>query len=155
MFCTALQIEENMFGRKKTNKLIEDIDRYFDLVERSVSIFKDGVRNYLYSDRAEFDSNLQNMTMLESEVEVLRREIENALYLQELDKLTEEDIEKFEDDGTIPSSLLKIVQLDSDMYFKFIKLPHMSPTTGGYIFDDLVIKDKSELEFETNIMYSE
>jgi hypothetical protein len=27
----------------------------------------------------------------------------------------------------------------------------MSPTTGGYIFDDLVIKDKSELEFETAI----
>ena len=71
-----------MFGRKKTNKLIEDIDRYFDLMERSVSVFKDGVRNYLYSDRTEFDSNLQNMTMMESEMEVLRREIENALYLQ-------------------------------------------------------------------------
>ena len=88
--------------------------------------------------------------LIEMEQNVIFQE-ENELYLKELEKLTEEDIEKFEEDGTIPSSLLKIVQLNSDMYFKFVKLPNMSPTTGGYIFDDLVIKDKSELEFETAI----
>jgi hypothetical protein len=88
--------------------------------------------------------------LIEMEQNVIFQE-ENEQYLKELEKLTEEDIEKFEEDGTIPSSLLKIVQLNSDMHFKFIKLPNMSPTTGGYIFDDLILKDKSELEFENAI----
>ena len=69
-----------MFGRKKTNKLIEDIDRYFGLMDQAVLVFKDGVRNYLYSNRNDFEANLQRQSVLESEMEVLRREIENALY---------------------------------------------------------------------------
>lgn len=71
-----------MFGRKKANKLIEDIDRYFDLMDQSVLVFKDGVRNYLYSKSDDFNGNLQKMSSLESETDVLRREIENALYTQ-------------------------------------------------------------------------
>ena len=71
-----------MFGLKKANKLIEDIERYFDLMEQSVLVFKDGVRNFLYSNTAEFNENLMRMTALDSESGVLRREIENALYTQ-------------------------------------------------------------------------
>ena len=71
-----------MFGRKKTNKLIEDIDRYFDLIDQAVLIFKEGVRNYLYSNDNDFTDNLKKMSALESETDVLRREIENALYTQ-------------------------------------------------------------------------
>lgn len=76
---------------------------------------------------------------------------ENAKYLLALEKLTKEDINNFEDEGTIPTSLSKIVSLGSDMYFRFIKLPNMSPTTGGYIFDDIIIQDNSETEFESAI----
>ena len=71
-----------MFGRKKTNKLIEDIDRYFGLMDQAVLVFKDGVRNYLYSNKNDFEVNLQRQSVLEGEMEVLRREIENALYTQ-------------------------------------------------------------------------
>ena len=71
-----------MFGRKKANKLIEDIDRYFDLMDQSVLAFKDGVRNYLYSNNDDFNGNLKKMSDLESETEVLRREIENGLFTQ-------------------------------------------------------------------------
>lgn len=71
-----------MFGRRKTNKLIEDIDRYFGLMDQAVLVFKDGVRNYLYSKKNDFEANLQRQSVLESEMEVLRREIENALYTQ-------------------------------------------------------------------------
>ena len=71
-----------MFGRKKVNKLIEDIDRYFDLMDQSVLIFKDGVRNYLYSHTDAFNENLMRMSAIDSEASVLRREIENALYTQ-------------------------------------------------------------------------
>ena len=71
-----------MFGRKKTNKLIEDIDRYFDIMDQSVLVFKEGVRNYLYSNSAGFNENLMKLSALDSESGVLRREIENALYTQ-------------------------------------------------------------------------
>ena len=39
-----------MFGRRKNNKLIEDIDRYFVLTDQQTLVFKEGVRNYLYSN---------------------------------------------------------------------------------------------------------
>lgn len=71
-----------MFGRKKSVKLIEDIDRYFDLIDQSLLVFKEGVRNYLYSNSAGFNDNLKKMSALDSEADVLRREIENALYTQ-------------------------------------------------------------------------
>lgn len=69
-----------MFGLKKANKLIEDIDRYFDLMAHAVLAFKEGVRNYLYKDTSAFNGNLVRMSALDSEASVLRREIENALY---------------------------------------------------------------------------
>lgn len=70
------------FWRKKTEKLIEDIDRYFDLVDQEALVFKEGVRNFLYSNNEGFNENLKKMSALESETDVLRREIENALYTQ-------------------------------------------------------------------------
>jgi uncharacterized protein Yka (UPF0111/DUF47 family) len=71
-----------MFGRKKSIKLIEDIDRYFDIMDQSLLVYKDGVRNYLYSNPEGFNDNLKKMSALESEGDVLRKEIENALYTQ-------------------------------------------------------------------------
>ena len=71
-----------MFGKRKTDKLIDDVDRYFDLMGQMVAVFKDGVRNYLYSNANEFNENLMRMTALDSEASVLRREIENTLYTQ-------------------------------------------------------------------------
>lgn len=71
-----------MFGRKKINKLIEDIDRYFDLIDQSMLVFKEGVRNYLYSNPKDFTENLKNMSLYEGESDILRREIENALFTQ-------------------------------------------------------------------------
>ena len=71
-----------MFGRKKINKLIDDIDRYFDLADQSVLVFKEGVRNYLYSNQKDFTENLEKMSHNEAESDVLRREIENALFTQ-------------------------------------------------------------------------
>ena len=71
-----------MFGRKKINKLIDDIDRYFDLIDQSVLIFKEGVRDYLYSNQKDFTENLKKISLNESESDLLRREIENALFTQ-------------------------------------------------------------------------
>ena len=71
-----------MFGHRKANKLIEDIDRYFDLMDQALLVFKSGVRNYLYSNKDEFNENLMRMSATDSDAGVLRREIENALYTQ-------------------------------------------------------------------------
>ena len=37
----------------------------------------------------------------------------------------------------------------SDMKFYFKELPDMTPSTGGYIFDDLTLPDNSEDIFES------
>jgi len=87
----SVNIEE-MFGRRKADKLIENIDRYFDLMDQAVLVFKDGVRNYLYNNKNDFNSNLRKMSDLDSETEVLRREIENALYTQTALVISRSDI---------------------------------------------------------------
>lgn len=76
----------------------------------------------------------------------------NNQYNNIIDNLTEDDVDKFLDDFTIPSQLLKIVFIDekSDIpIFKFKDIPDMSPSTGGYVFDDISyenihIKDDDE-----------
>ena len=100
----------------------------------------------------DWDKMVEDYMQLVKEEEDIIFQEENAKYLEIIDNLTQEDIDKFEEDGTIPSALLKIVQLNNDMYFKFIKLPNMSPTTGGYIFDDIVYQDNSEREYENASM---
>lgn len=73
---------------------------------------------------------------------------ENEKYLKALSELTKEEINDFEENANIPQSLLKIVQLNNDMHFRFIKLPNMTPSTGGYIFEDILKINNSESEYE-------
>lgn len=64
-------------------------------------------------------------------------QIENEKYLSAIEKLTNEETEKFYDSGELPKSLKSLVTVDNDSHFKFIKIPNMSPSTGGYMFDDI------------------
>lgn len=64
-------------------------------------------------------------------------ETENAKYLEALDAITNKDVEEFESEGKIPSVLSSIVTLGSDMRFYFKKIPNKTPSTGGFIFDDI------------------
>ena len=45
--------------QKTTDRLIDIIDKYFDTLDSSLLVYKEGVRNYLYSNRKEFEDNLQ------------------------------------------------------------------------------------------------
>jgi len=86
----------------------------------------------------------------EKENDIIFQE-ENEKYLKAIEKLYDGDIEKFWEDGTIPSSVSDIVELHSDMHFYFKKLKDMTPSTGGYIFEDLSYKNndlESEEEYE-------
>lgn len=62
---------------------------------------------------------------------------ENGKYLEALDNLTDKDVEEFENEGTLPSSISSIMFLDSNMRLYFKKIPTMTPSTGGFIFDDI------------------
>lgn len=62
---------------------------------------------------------------------------ENKKYIDALNNLTNKDVEAFENDGEIPQSILDVVSLDTDMRFHFIKIPSMTPSTGGLVFDDI------------------
>ena len=76
----------------------------------------------------------------QKEVEEEQNELfksENSKYLDALENLTDKDIDEFETDGKIPSSISAIMVLNSDMRLYFKKIPSKTPSTGGYIFDDL------------------
>ncbi len=62
---------------------------------------------------------------------------ENEKYLNALNELTNKDIDDLENNGEIPQSISDIVTLGSDMRFYFKKIPSMTPSTGGLIFDDI------------------
>ena len=65
-------------------------------------------------------------------------QIENRKYIDALNHLTDADIEAFEEEGKLPSSISSIMTLGSDMRFYFKKLPEMTPSTGGFAFDDIM-----------------
>ena len=148
-----------MFRRRKSNKLIEDIDRYFDLVDRQVLVFKEGVRNYLYSNNQDFNENLKIMSSLESETEVLRREIENALYTQTALVRSRADIMRlFEKTRNITDILndsllqfeIETPFIPSELNQEFMKLTEFStlsvesvvPAAKAYFKDPETVPDK-------------
>lgn len=65
---------------------------------------------------------------------------ENKKYLEALANLTKDDITAFEEEGALPKSITDLVTLSpKDMKFYFIRIPDMTPSTGGSIFDDIRI----------------
>lgn len=90
------------------------------------------------------ECNIPWEQLVEEYHETIKREAdelfqaENKKYLEALDGLTKEDIDAFEEDGSLPKSITDVVTLSpKDMKFYFIRIPDMTPTTGGYIFDDI------------------
>jgi DNA polymerase elongation subunit (family B) len=62
---------------------------------------------------------------------------ENNKYIEALNSLTNKDIELFEEEGELPQCITDVVTLDTDMHFYFKKIPSMTPSTGGFVFDDI------------------
>ncbi len=69
-----------MFGLKKTNKTISDLDSFLDYLDECVLIYKNGIKNYLEGNKKDFDDNLESITKLRDTSTDLRRTIENELY---------------------------------------------------------------------------
>ncbi len=68
----------------KANKSIELIDQFLNCVDQSLLLFKEGVKNYLYSNTENFNANLQSLANSELESDKLRRKIESTLFSQSL-----------------------------------------------------------------------
>lgn len=82
--------------------------------------------------------------LLKAEEDALFKE-EDGKYINALENLTAEDYRAFEEDGIIPKSISSIVNLGSDMKFRFNKIPEMRPSTGGYIFEDINSENRFDL----------
>ena len=91
-----------------------------------------------------------HLKTLEEEESALFQE-ENKKYLDALESITEDDVDALEQEGVVPKVFADIVTLDENMYFHFIKLPNMTPSTGGYLFEDVCHIDTSEEKYEIGV----
>ncbi len=60
--------------------MISSIDALLVIIDNSLIVFKNGVKNYLYNDDSSFAENLSTMASLETEAGARIREIESTLY---------------------------------------------------------------------------
>ena len=37
-----------MFGRQKISSAVDNLDKFFDITDRSLIVFEEGVKNYIY-----------------------------------------------------------------------------------------------------------
>ncbi|MBR5905819.1 MAG: DUF47 family protein [Bacteroidales bacterium] len=70
----------DIFSNKKANQLISSIDALLVIIDNSLIVFKNGVKDYLYNDDSSFAENLSTMASLETEAGARIREIESTLY---------------------------------------------------------------------------
>ena len=69
---------------KKTRFLEQKVDEYLDLLSKSALTFKEGVYNYLDSQKEEFERHLESIVDIENTADNLRRDIETHLYTHTL-----------------------------------------------------------------------
>lgn len=143
---------------RKANKSIELIDRFLNCVDQSLLLFMEGVRNYLYNNIENFNNNLQSLAKLESEADLIRREIENLLHTQSLMPQLRGDIMRLleELDNIIDYAKKNLFQFDVEMpnipsvlVGDFIKLTQVSvaaaesaiPAAKSYFNDPAAVND--------------
>jgi len=73
-----------MFTFRHAKQSIALIDEFLDKTDQGILIFKEGVSNYLSGNQQRFADNLQTLSAIETEADLLRRKIENILYTQSL-----------------------------------------------------------------------
>jgi len=69
---------------KTSNKVIKDIDDFYDTIQLGILNFKEGVQHYLDGNISEFENNLHKLEKLEGKADSIKRNIENDFYLHSL-----------------------------------------------------------------------
>jgi hypothetical protein len=143
----------------KADKSISLIEKFLNLVDQSVLLFQEGVKNYLYKNTDLFNNNLQSLANLEIESDMIRREIENTLYTQSLMPQLRGDIMRLleELDNLIDHSKKNLFQFDVEMPMipavlinDFIKLTQISvssaesviPAAKSYFNEPVSVNEK-------------
>jgi predicted phosphate transport protein (TIGR00153 family) len=144
---------------RHAKKSIDLIDSFLNLIDQGSILFKEGVRNYLYGNRESFLSNLQTLSNLETEADILKRKTENILYTQSLMPQLRGDILKLleELDNIIDLAKTSLFQFDVENPFipaelnqDLVKLTELStaaiesviPAARAYFRDPDSVKEK-------------
>ncbi|PKP47494.1 MAG: DUF47 domain-containing protein [Bacteroidetes bacterium HGW-Bacteroidetes-11] len=144
---------------RHAKKSIDYIDSFLNLIDQGSILFKEGVRNYLYGNRESFLSNLQTLSNLETEADILKRKTENILYTQSLMPQLRGDILKLleELDNIIDLAKTSLFQFDVENPFipaelnqDLVKLTELStaaiesviPAARAYFRDPDSVKEK-------------
>ncbi|MHC1780010.1 MAG: DUF47 domain-containing protein [Bacteroidales bacterium] len=143
----------------KANKSIELIDQFLNCVDQSLLLFKEGVKNYLYSNTENFNANLQSLANSELESDKLRRKIESTLFSQSLMPELRGDFMRLmeELDNIIDQAKKNLFQFDveqphipSELFQDFIRLTQISvsaaesviPAAKSYFTDPVNVNEK-------------
>lgn len=111
-----------MFSFKHANKSIELIERFLNTVDQGSLIFKEGVRNYLHNNKENFLDNVNTLSSLETEADIIKRKIENILYTQSLMPQLRGDI------LILLESLDNILDLAKSNLYQFdVEIPFIPP----------------------------
>ena len=51
--------------------------------------------------------------------------------------MTNDEVREFEEEGKLPTTIASLVTVGTDMRLYFKKMPTKTPSTGGYVFDDI------------------
>lgn len=125
----------DIFSNKNVDRLIESINKLLGIVDNSVLVFREGVKNYIYSDEGGFSDNLSSMASLEAEAGALFHEIESTLYTRGYLIRSRGDImrllERFEHIVSIISADLIQFEIESptipsELKKEFIKLAELA-----------------------------
>lgn len=108
-----------MFTLRHANKSIELIESFIDHIDKGILIFKEGVGNYLDGNTKSFLDNLNTLSLLETDADILRRKVENILYTQSLMPQLRGDIMRLmeELDNIIDLAKKSLYQFDVEVPF--------------------------------------
>ena len=143
--------------KRKTNGVIAELEKFFDIVDQSLLVFDEGVKNYLHRDIKAVNENLQSIVKLENDSSLLQRDIEASLYRDEMSSngdvlrllermrlivnLLNNDLYQFEiERPNIPAELnpdfLKLLELSSQAVTNTI------PASKAFFHTPEVLQDK-------------
>jgi uncharacterized protein Yka (UPF0111/DUF47 family) len=109
-----------MFNFKHAKKSIDLIEEFLTLIDQGSLIFKDGVKNYLFGNRENFEDNLKTLADISYEADIKKRGIENILYTQSLMPQLRGDILKLLEELNNIIDLAKTNLFEFDVEIPFI-----------------------------------
>ena len=156
----------DIFSNKNVDRLIESINKLLGIVDNSVLIFREGVKNYIYSDESGFSDNLSSMASLEAEAGALFHEIESTLYtrgylirsrgdimrllerFEHIVSIISADLIQFEiESPTIPAELKKEFIKLAELATLAVKLSQSIKRTVFHDMDGLKLSEKFHLRY--------